>query len=85
MAENDSPACWNDRDDIIPDLNRVSAAVMCKFISVQSIEARTGNMKSYSTPEGHHSMFVNLLARQKVRLSEICEDEVRKKGKNLNP
>ena len=73
--KNDSPACWNDGNDIIPDLNRVSAAVMCKFISVQSIEARTGNMKSYSTPEGHHSMFVNLFGQQKVRLPETFEDE----------
>ena len=71
----DSPACWNDGNIIIPDLNRISAAIMCKFLSVQSIEANTGKMRSFSTPEGHHSMFVSFFARHKVRLPETFEDE----------
>ena len=71
----DSPACWNDVNNVIPDLNRISAATMCKFISVQSIDAKTGNMRSFSTPEGHHSMFVSFFTRHKVRLPETFEDE----------
>ena len=62
-------------NDVIPDLNRISAAIMCKFISVQSLDAKTGNMRSFSTPEGHHSMFMNFFTRHKVHLPETFEDE----------
>ena len=47
---------------------------MCKFLSAES-KTNTGDMKSYSTPEGHHSMFVNLFSRQKVKLPESFEEE----------
>ena len=59
----------------MPSLERVTAVMMCKFISVQSLIVSTGTMKSYSTPEGHHSMFVNLFGRSKVVLPKTFEKE----------
>ena len=71
----DSPSCWDNDNDILPCLSRVTTAIMCKFISVQSVHAVTGTMKSYSTPEGHHSMFRNLFARLKISIPESFEEE----------
>lgn len=73
--KTDSPAYWDDDDDIIPDLNTVTAAMMCKFISLQSRNQNTGDMKSFSTPEGHHSMLISLFTREKVDIPETFENE----------
>jgi hypothetical protein len=73
--KEDSPDCWDNEDDIFPDIHKVNAAMMCKFISVQSIDEKTGKMRSFSTPEGHHSMFVNLFSRLKVPLPDTFERE----------
>lgn len=43
----DSPTCWSDENNLVPDLNRISAATMCKFISVQSIVAGSCKMISF--------------------------------------
>ena len=71
----DSPGCWDNNTDILPCLSRVTTEIMCKFISVQSIHAITRNMKSYLTPEGHHSMLVNLFSRLKSPFPESFEEE----------
>ena len=73
--KTESPSCWDNVTDKLPCLSRVTTEIMCKFISVQSIHARTGNMKSYSTPEGHHSMFVNLFGGLKSHIPESFEEE----------
>lgn len=71
--QTDSPDCWDDGNDILPDIHKVNAAMRCKFMSVQSIDVTTGKMKSFSTPEGHHSMFVNLFSRLKLPSPDTFE------------
>ena len=70
----DNPDCW-DANDLTCTMERVTAAMMCKFISEQSVFTSTRKMKSYSTPEGHHSMFIYLFGRSKVQLPRTFEKE----------
>ena len=57
------------------DIHKVNAAMMCKFMSGQSIDVTTGKMKSFSTPEGHHSMFVNVFSRLNLPSPDTFEIE----------
>lgn len=70
----DSPDCWMDGDELLPTLDNITTSMMCRFISVHSVHDN-GKMKSFSTPEGYHSMLVNLFGRLKVKLPDGFEGE----------
>ena len=73
--KTDSPDCWDYATDILPRLSRITTHMMCSFISIESVHTVTGEMKSHSTPEGHHSMFVNFFSRLKCKLPDSFEKE----------
>lgn len=73
--KTDSPGCWDNETDRLPCLSRITTEMMCKFLSVQSLHRVTGVMKSHSTPEGHHSMYVNFFSRQKCQIPDTFERE----------
>ena len=70
----DSPDTF---DDVTGAVNghQLTAAILCKFISSESLHVKTGKMKSFSTPEGYHSMFVSMFSRIKVDLPVTFDKE----------
>ena len=73
--KTDNSSCWDNDADILPCLSRVTTEIMCKYISEQSVHTVSGIMKSFSTPEGIHSMLMNLFARLKYQIPKTFEKE----------